>query len=116
MNLNRGQTNCGNGVPQGDTVVRESTGIEDNARRRVCRFVKRVDENTFVIRLVPLNGHAKICGYCSYAILDLVQGCGTVNVRLASPQPVQIWATQDQDFFCHSSRLLIHDSDRALSV
>ena len=75
-------------------------------------LVEEVDQRTFAVALEAEHGRVTRVGSGSHVSFDVEQGRGTVDLRLAFAQKVQIRPVNEQDDRSGSGRRVIHDAVR----
>src|SRR5579875_2261222 len=85
------------GVAQGDRVMSERPGVDNEAIRIRCMLLDIVYQSAFVIRLEALYSCRQSFPALAQAFIDLFQRHRAINSRFTSPQSIQIWPVQNQD-------------------
>ena len=89
--------------------MRESARIDDGTRR-VAVLLQEIDERTLVIRLVRDEVPTSLPRDLATARLDLREGRGPVQLRIAHAEQVQVGPVHEQDL--HAARSTIRDAAR----
>src|SRR5687767_4864701 len=96
MNLDRGQPDPEQGIAEHDRGMREPARIDENSRSGSARRVDPVDQPAFVVGLLDLDREPELRGARGQGLVDLPQGLGAVDLRLAHTKEVQVRAMEHQ--------------------
>src|SRR5712691_3090092 len=84
-------------IEQGQRVVRERGGIDDDARRRRCFLLKEGDDLAFIIALKEVNLDVQLSRLDADRVHQVGQRPCPVDVGLALAEQVQVGAVDDEE-------------------
>ncbi|MNN82959.1 hypothetical protein D3C81_1999520 [compost metagenome] len=85
------------GVVQRHAVLGQAGRVHQRALRRVDVLVQEVDQRALVVGLQRGQFYAQFTGQRAQALVDFRQGGGAIDVRLAAPEQVEVWAVQNKN-------------------
>jgi len=99
VDLNNGETNAHQGIAEGDGVVGQPAGIDDNSVRPAPMLLNCVDQDAFVVRLKCAQIYAKAIRRFFQGILDLLERLLSIDVRLAKARHIDIRSMEDEHLY-----------------
>ena len=112
VGLHHGDVDGGDGVAQGDGVVGEGTGVEDDPVGRAPGPVQGVDQLALNVGLEVLDGSAALSPVGGKVAYDLVERGRPVHLGLPLPQQVQVGPVHHQQRPSHGLRCITAEPDR----
>ncbi|KAL1956998.1 hypothetical protein VTO42DRAFT_6487 [Malbranchea cinnamomea] len=98
VQLNEGDANASEGVPDGDGCVREGARIDDDTVHALCAGgLNPVDDGTLVVGLECLQIGGKGGGVRDAVSFDVGKRRSAVDMGLASAQKVEVGAVDQED-------------------
>ena len=92
VNFDRGQGNRSECVAQGVAVVGEGAGVDEDATGPLTRLVDGVNQLAFVVGLQETQLDALFLSGFLQALVNVVQGVMTVDIRLTFAEQVEVRA------------------------
>src|SRR5713226_8495162 len=90
-------TDGGNGVPQGETGVGVSGGVQNDHVELAFRLLNPIDEFAFQVGLAEVDFGAEFRRLRPDCLLDVGQRLAAINLRLALSDEVKIRSIEKQD-------------------
>jgi len=78
-------------------IVRVCASVDDDSVSPAARFVKGVDDRTFIVGLERSNLCAAFTSRLLESRIDLCQANTPVDLGLACAEKIQVWAMNNQD-------------------
>lgn len=97
MDLHCWQADGADGVPQGNTGVGITAGVDDDPVGPIQRILNCVDECAFMVGLIGTNGGAESLGLGYDFGVDFRQGLAPIDARLSDAQQVKVGTVQKED-------------------
>ena len=88
-------------IEDGHRRMRICGGVDHNPIGFQARLMDQVDQLTFVVGLGENDLHIKFLRHIAAHGLNIGQRIGTINLRLALPQQVQVRPVQNVDRLAH---------------
>ena len=97
VHLNNRRLDAGNSVGDGNTGVGEGTGVKDDTVVVETYIVELVQDVSFVVALVILQGQVIVSEFPLEVDHEIVEGVFAVNLRLAPAKEVKVGSVDDDD-------------------
>lgn len=103
MDLNGGDADRRDGIPQRDTGVGVSGGVEDDGGEVTFRLLNPIHQFAFEIRLAEIDLHFERLGALADLRFDVSEGGAAINFRFPRAQKVQVWAIEEKNLHKNDS-------------